>query len=105
MKTADLIGAQLDAAVLPALRDPEWQCYAFNGSGAFSSDWASGGPIIERNLIAIEWKVDVVGKAVTWAAAMMRNDSTRLTATGPTPLIAAMRAFVASKFGEEVPDA
>ena len=54
----------------------------------FSKDWAQGGPIIERELIAIhgDWKA-TLGEG---------------TYEGPTPLIAAMRCYVASKLGAEV---
>lgn len=58
-----------------------------------STDWAQGGPIIEREWISVwqvgknYWKADMSG--------LCSND-------GPTPLIAAMRCFVASKLGDEV---
>jgi hypothetical protein len=60
-----------------------------------STDWAQGGPIIERELIEI-----VRGGAYAenfWKAT--RNSS---TVYGSTPLIAAMRCYVASKMGDEV---
>jgi hypothetical protein len=57
-----------------------------------STDWAQGGPIIEREGIALylyggsEWNAHVGGRE----------------SVGPTPLIAAMRCYVASKLGDEV---
>lgn len=57
-----------------------------------STYWEICGPIIEREKIDIEW----VGRE--WVASV--NAWTQIT--GPTPLIAAMRCFVASKLGEEV---
>ena len=58
-----------------------------------STDWAQGGPIIERERI----RIDPRG---VWCAA---HDSCEWTYyTGETPLIAAMRCYVASKLGDEV---
>ena len=67
----------------------------------YSSDWAVGGPIIEReahNLFkhngGTEW---------CCACNVPRDGYTAIvTADGPTPLIAAMRCFVTSRLGEEV---
>ena len=59
-----------------------------------STDWAQGGPIIEREGIAI-------GKGdEQWAA--FANADTEEGTQGPTPLIAAMRCYVASKLGDTV---
>ena len=66
-----------------------------------STDWAQGGPIIEReahNLFkhngGTEW---------CCACNVPRDGYTAIvTADGPTPLIAAMRCYVASKLGDEV---
>jgi len=57
-----------------------------------SNVWQDGGPIIEREGIALylygnnEWNAHIGGKE----------------SVGPTPLIAAMRCYVASHFGDEV---
>jgi hypothetical protein len=68
-----------------------------------STDWAQGGPIIEREGVGIElwgeknWfatRVKDLGPAV--------KDITIYETFGPTPLIAAMRCYVASQLGEEV---
>jgi hypothetical protein len=68
-----------------------------------STHWGIGGPIIER-----EW-IDVVKpvNSVCWVATMhYQNDDDERTQTseeqGETPLIAAMRCYVASKMGDEV---
>jgi hypothetical protein len=62
-----------------------------------STDWAQGGPIIEREKIDHNHENGYV-------VALMRephgHDWTQ--AEGPTPLIAAMRCYVASKLGDEV---
>ena len=62
-----------------------------------STNWAQGGPIIERERI----RLDPRG---VWVAG---HDSSNDEFSSPTPLVAAMRCFVASKLGEEVevPDA
>ncbi len=63
-----------------------------------SSDWGLGGPIIEREHIGVAWRVSCwVAENVT-----LSSGPKRAFADGPTPLIAAMRCFVASKFGDEV---
>lgn len=70
----------------------------------YSTDWAQGGPIIERERIGIEpWGGDAFWVAMTYSEAGM----TLHKQFGPTPLIAAMRCYVASKLGDEVevPDA
>lgn len=59
-----------------------------------SVSWWIGGPIIERERIDLAYEFE-------WSAC---HDALYYSVTGPTPLIAAMRAYVASKFGEEVPD-
>ncbi len=62
-----------------------------------STDWSQGGPIIDRE--GIELKRSMT-KPFVWAAFAYR--SPRAHRCGPTPLIAAMRCFVASKMGDEV---
>ena len=59
-----------------------------------STDWAQGGPIIEEERIDTN-----TSYPSTWVATC--HDGSK-TCTGPTPLIAAMRCFVASKLGDEV---
>ena len=57
-----------------------------------STDWAQGGPIIEREKTTLEWTGE------DWMG-YIRHDEEFF---GPTPLIAAMRCYVASKLGDEV---
>ena len=60
-----------------------------------SADWSQGGPIIEREMVMLlrqdsgPWLASVCDEKYPWGE-------------GPTPLIAAMRCYVASKLGEEV---
>lgn len=65
--------------------------------------WEHGGPIIERERITIKSREDEAGW-LDWCAYVGANPVNALTFYGPTPLIAAMRAYVSSKFGAEVHD-
>ena len=72
----------------------------------YFTDWAQGGPIIERESLCVGRKhqadtnyCEVNDPAVDcWA----RTTAGGYLSYGPTPLIAAMRCFVASKLGDEV---
>jgi len=66
-----------------------------------STDWSQGGPIIEREKIGVlmsdsGWQA---GKAWEFFES---NSYAYHREYGPTPLIAAMRCYVASKLGDEV---
>ena len=61
-----------------------------------STDWAQGGPIIEREGITLRSCID----GAAWDAELAYEET--ILAPGPTPLIAAMRCYVASKLGDEV---
>jgi Protein of unknown function (DUF2591) len=97
MKTSELQGAALDWAVA--------KCEDKQGKGldwappAYSTDWAQGGPIIERELIHLTHRRGELLSGENWTAFM---DMPHRYAEGATPLIAAMRCYVASKLGEEV---
>ena len=67
---------------------------------SFSTSWSQGGPIIEREKISPSWSIEG-----HWAAYKFDpNDELEASFMqfGPTPLIAAMRCYVASKLGDEV---
>jgi hypothetical protein len=66
-----------------------------------SERWDHGGPIIEREQITIKAREDEAGP-LEWAAFVGSNPVGAVTCLGPTPLIAAMRAYVASRFGDTV---
>jgi len=70
-----------------------------------SSDWSRGGPIIQREKIGTYSKYSNYWKDTEWVAGVKFNPTASAVEfyKGPTPLIAAMRAFVAAKYGEEVP--
>jgi len=59
-----------------------------------STDWAQGGPIIEREYMYLEY-------SGIWRAYCTQNGNSFLS-VGSTPLIAAMCCYVASKLGDEV---
>ena len=67
----------------------------------YSRSWLQGGPIIEREGISV-WVFD----DVTWKAENPFTSGVDQVFEGPTPLIAAMRCYVASKLGDEcdIPD-
>ena len=59
-----------------------------------SSNWAQGGPIIERERIQTAYTNAEGWRAEGWSYICVSY--------GPTPLIAAMRCYVASKLGDVV---
>ena len=90
IKVSEAIGPVLDWLVA--------ECEGVNSAAFhYSTVWSQGGPIIER-------EIDNVFKDCeeTWFAIKVHGDG-RINSHqhGPTPLIAAMRCFVASKLGEE----
>lgn len=122
VKTSDLTGPALDWAVAKCNgvecdedNEPIW----FEHDGPYaprcpyqpSKDWAQGGPIIEREKIRLDtndhpdlWPW-VANKVIRWEK---REDEEMgdwpVYAEGgaDTPLVAAMRCFVASRLGDEV---
>ena len=96
-KTSELIGSDLNWAVGTAMQLPA--PYWYEGKCAqFSTDWAVGGPIIEREKIGIVPSDD---DANVWIGSMLEPEW-KFNRTGPTPLIAAMRCYVAYHLGEDV---
>jgi hypothetical protein len=87
VKTSELQGAALDWAVA--------ECEQFvEDEFEPSENWADGGPIIEREKIALSYDTGRFG----WVASFYDGDDV----FGGTPLIAAMRCYVASKLGDEI---
>ena len=100
MKTSELTGAALDWAVAKCEgieftyeNHPHHEMFDMH----YSTDWAQGGPIIEREKIGIDCDDQGV-----WFASYNLSAETAWGSTGLTPLIAAMRCYVASKLGDEV---
>lgn len=100
MRTNELIGVALDywVAKLENRVNAHFLTHWEQGHRNYSTDWDLGGPIIEREIVSID-KEDG-GKR--WAAFAWRSDRDLQKSIGPTPLIAAMRCYVASKLGAEV---
>lgn len=96
MKTSELTGAALDWAVAKAEGYTPIQVHRYQ----YSTNWAQSGPIIERERIRL-WAMNWNFK---WEADFPHCDDHRddIRMSGPTPLIAAMRCYVASKLGGEV---
>ena len=114
MKTSELAGAALDWAVakaegayqpsLDVFRDGSMLVNYGGMYPEWSTDWAEGGPIIEREGIAVDC-IRSGGNIDSWQAGSMVAGDDNWDAGvqyGPTPLIAAMRCYVASKLGDEV---
>ena len=98
IKTSELTGAALDWAVATEqgwydLHDKnlsrEWHSFH---RPKYSTDWAHGGPIIERE------KINLIFTDDQWEA----DTSADCFGFGGTALKAAMRCYVASKLGDEV---
>jgi hypothetical protein len=96
-KTSELTGAALDWAVAqiesgagPDKAEKQWRY--FGRTFHPSTDWAQGGPIIEREYIWLE-----INEGQCYA-----HKNGLEFYEGDTPLIAAMRCYVASKLGDEV---
>ena len=116
MKTSELTGAALDWAVAKCegvlMR---WERSTHDEAPleySPSTDWAQGGPIIERESIFVLREQSGFKGRRLWAATSgaskaigLNDDSVKLYRDafyfGPTPLIAAMRCYVASKQGEQ----
>jgi hypothetical protein len=101
MKTSELSGAQLDWAVFEA--EYGAQTYEFTDAYKPSKDWAQGGSIIEREGISLDYIGVGEGIRVSpWYATKWLADNLVSRGEGSTPLVAAMRCYVASKLGQEV---
>ena len=92
IKTSDLNGAALNWAAAKC-EDTLLDSTLY----AYSTDWAWGGPIIEK--YEIDLKLVAEGE---WQASNVFDDMAFHRYFGPTPLIAAMRCYVASRLGDEV---
>jgi hypothetical protein len=103
MKTSELTGHALDWAVWKALELPVTYL-DYNGHAAnFSTNWAQGGPIIEREEIGLRRNAPCsAGREWEASPSITAKGAGGRYGYGPTPLIAAMRCYVASKLGDEV---
>jgi hypothetical protein len=108
IKTSELTGAALDWAVAKCEGvDGLFEAYEV-GRHHFSTNWAQGGPIIERECITISALYAQKNPPSPeyahgeWGAYIPCGINSEAAGQGPTPLIAAMRCYVASKLGDEV---
>ena len=105
IKTCDLIGIELDFVVaqLEAV-DVDEDCYTidcnYNPHSRYSpsTNWEEAGGIIERENIAL------TGISFPWFATELGwwGHIKDVRNVGATPLVAAMRCYVQSKWGKEV---
>jgi hypothetical protein len=116
MRTSELTGAALDWAVCEATGFFKGYTQFRSGKNFLkvygvarnthlhpSSNWAQGGPIIEREEIGVQC-IPAGTRKGWWALVTSRfhDRSSPDEMRGDTPLIAAMRCYVASKLGEDV---
>ena len=115
VKTHNLKGAALDWAVNEAQSYNTSPLIVYDGcegedrnkprkylatEGGFTidySNWAQGGPIIERENITLDMAARMETAPKEWGANCGHGYY-----WAPTPLIAAMRCYVASKLGDEI---
>ena len=95
IKTSELDGAALDWAVT---KSQGLIMFDIIGRSP-STDWSQGGPLIEKYIGATDYEVGQVKEPFY---AETRCSNMEAYANGKTILIAAMRAIVASKLGDEV---
>lgn len=119
VKTCESIGDALDYAVAKC------EGYEYNAKSGllykfaephfrklYSTDWSQGGPIIEREMSKVfrnvggTWSAmilkDVPLTPEEQGASLALSRRAQWNGSGPTPLIAAMRCYVASVLGDTV---
>jgi len=97
----ELTGAALDWAAAKALKTDRLP---------YSSDWQHGGPVIERHIFKVfknvggtyTAQVKTRGRYYSPTYGADIDTDVYTTAAGPTMLIAAMRALIASRLGDSV---
>ena len=102
LKTSELTGAALDWAVAKCegwkVSVAEFRKSQLSSSKfSYSSVWAKGGPIIERERISVISDFHEIEEG--WLAESYQGNIQQF---GPAPLIAAMRCYVMSRFGDEI---
>lgn len=116
IKTSELTGPALDWAVAKCegvevehINDGITRCLLrvspFTGRYSPSTDWLQGGPIIEREGITVSKysPAALVESGCEWFSTTWDSTGSMYRVLeGHTPLIAAMRYYVASRLGDEV---
>lgn len=89
--------------------EAELDCLASNNGDlegySPSTDWSQGGPIIEQINGVFKYNKLVQAEFDVWGAhtiVQRQGCNVAITLNGPTPLVAAMRCYVASKLGNDV---
>lgn len=84
----------------PVRWEPKLSTY-YSSAYSPTTNWAHGGPIIEWEMIELTRGTE---NSNGWTATidLYEGDAMRESCTGPTPLIAAMRCYVANTLGDEV---
>ena len=103
LKTSELTGAALDWAVAKCADLPFPIVYDEDGRKVLvspSTDWAQGGPIIEREEISLDRVTSALWDATRGSS--WRTACPVCKSDGPTQLVAAMRCYVKSQLGDEV---
>jgi hypothetical protein len=102
MKVSELTGAALDWAVHIALHGA---CEGY-AEHEYSTDWAQGGPIIDRMKLNRLTTNALGGYTASVKLTRINTDDDAYMVwthgSGPTPLVAAMRCYVASKLGDDI---
>jgi hypothetical protein len=114
LKTNELQGAALDWAVAKCLPDDTVRIYFDEETGeklflddwevpefSPSTDWAQGGPIIEREWLDVTPWPNESREDMRWHC-QQHDTANDFAQYGPTVLIAAMRCYVASNLGDEI---
>jgi hypothetical protein len=99
MKTNELTGLALDWAVAKCegREVKAWAVHRRLGRCDYSTNWAQGGPILEREKIELTYYIGTD----EWLATRIGGPAVS-EEWGPTPLVAAMRCFVASQLGDDI---
>lgn len=104
MKTSELTGPALDWAVARAIFLSGTARSLIRGEVKnYSTDWAEGGPIIEREGISVCYDVELCNmEGHEYWATQYSVGSGEGISFGPTPLIAAMRCYCCAELGDEI---
>ena len=110
IKVSETTNTQLDWLVAKCegrdIRPGRWRGKFSSNGGIWkpTTDWSQGGPIIEREKIEITaWGLEQWRARSNWSETYKTWVHVTMFETfAPTPLIAAMRCFVASRLGDEV---
>jgi len=101
IKTPELTGHAINWAVMTCegYVQPNPITWILGSHFTPSTNWSQGGPIIEREIC----EIIKGGEPTYWEArAGFDGEPGHAVATGPTPLIAAMRCYCYAKLGDEI---